>query len=75
MQDLGCACNAPWGITLPVDMTRQEANHANNEWLRVQRQRRRAWSAAQAAVRARGEEYPFEPESLRGGNEENEDEE
>jgi hypothetical protein len=54
---------------------RQEANHDNNERLRVQRQRRRAWSAAQAAVRARGEEYPFEPESLRGGNEENEDDE
>jgi hypothetical protein len=36
---------------------------------------RQAWSAAQAAVRAQGEETPSEPESLGGGNEEDEDEE
>jgi hypothetical protein len=51
-------------------------NHALNEWLREQRQWRHAWSAARTAVRAQGEDTPFELESAEedGENEEEEGE-
>jgi hypothetical protein len=66
----------PMGVTLPEDTVRREANHIHSERLRVRRQRRRAWSAAQATARERGEDTPSEPESFRGDNEvEDEDEE
>jgi hypothetical protein len=48
---------------------RWEANHVHSEWLRARRQRRRAWSAAWAAARKRGEHTPFELESSRGDDE------
>jgi hypothetical protein len=66
MQDLGYACNAPWGITLPQDVARREVNHADKE--------RRLRSAAQMAVRARGEETLSEPESSRDEEEDKDDE-
>jgi hypothetical protein len=75
MQDLGYARNASQWVTLPEEATRWEVNRANNERLQAWRQMRQAWSAAQAAVRAQGEETPSKPESLGGGNEEDEDEE
>jgi hypothetical protein len=58
------------GVTLPKDVVRREANNTNNKQLWVRRQRRHSWSAAWAAARARGEETPFELESLGGDDEE-----
>jgi hypothetical protein len=58
---------------LPKDKARQEANCVHSEWPRVWRQRRRAWSAAQAAARAVGEDTSSESESS-GGDDEEEDE-
>jgi hypothetical protein len=43
---LGCTRSAPQGVTILEDAVRREANHAYNEQLQAQRQRRRAWSAA-----------------------------
>jgi hypothetical protein len=63
MQDVGYACSALWGVTLPDDAVRREANRANNEQQWAQRQRRQVRSASRAAERARGEETPSELES------------
>jgi hypothetical protein len=52
------------GVTLPEDVVRREANCAKNERRQAQKQRRWLRSAALMAARARGEETPFEPESL-----------
>jgi hypothetical protein len=41
-QGLLYARNAPRGVTLPDDAARQEANHAHNEKLWAQKQRRQA---------------------------------
>jgi hypothetical protein len=62
MQDLGYASNAPRGITLPEDVARREVNRPDKE--------RQLRSAAQMAVRARGEETLSEPESSRDDDEE-----
>jgi hypothetical protein len=76
MHDLGCACIAPQGVTLPEDAVRWEAHRIHNEQLWEERQRRRGWSATWSVMRARGEESPSEPESSGGGvEEEDEDEE
>jgi hypothetical protein len=40
MQGLRCACNTPWGVSLPEDVTRQEARHVCSERLWARRQRR-----------------------------------
>jgi hypothetical protein len=73
MQDLGCACITPQGVTLPEDAVRWEAHRIHNEQLWEESQRRRGWSAAWLVMRARGEESPSEPESS-GGDVEEEDE-
>jgi hypothetical protein len=63
-------------VTLPKDVVRQEANRANNERQHAWRQRRRLWSAARAATRARGEEEtPSKPESSRDDDEEEDEDE
>jgi hypothetical protein len=62
------------GVTLPEDVARREANHANNERQRVRKQRRRLRSVARAAVRARGEETPSESGSSRADEVEDEEE-
>jgi hypothetical protein len=76
VEGTSCSCvgsqvrtQRPAGVTLPEDVARREANHAHNEWLWVRRPRRWDWSVAWAAVRARGEDTPFEPESSRGDDE------
>jgi anti-sigma-K factor RskA len=38
-------------VTLPEDVARCEANHANNKQLWARKQRKRVWSVARAAVR------------------------
>jgi hypothetical protein len=63
------------GVTLPVDIARQEANHVHNEQLCVRRQRRRFWSVAWVASRERGEDTPSEHKSLGGDNKEEDEEE
>jgi hypothetical protein len=60
------------GVTLPKDVARWEANHSDNERQHARKQRNRR-SAIQTVVRMRGEETPFEPESL-GDDNEKEDE-
>jgi hypothetical protein len=69
-QDLGYTRSAPRRVTLPEDVVRRDTNHANNEWLRAQKQRWQAWSATRATARSQGEETPSEPESSGGGDEE-----
>jgi hypothetical protein len=64
MQDLGYACSAPQGVTLPEDVVRHEANRVDNE--RQEARRHRTWlrSAAQTPARAwGGGETPSESES------------
>jgi hypothetical protein len=61
-----------WGVTLPEDVARWEANHSDNERRHAQKQRKRR-SAIQTVVRVRGEETPSEPESS-GDDNEKEDE-
>jgi hypothetical protein len=63
------------GVTLPKDAARQETNHPDNKRQQALRQRRRLWSATQAAVRVRGEETPSEPDSSGYGNEEEDEDE
>jgi hypothetical protein len=75
MQDLGYVRSTMRRVTLPKDVARREANCANNEWQQAQRQRRWARSAGGAAVRARGEETPSEPESSGDGDEEEDEDE
>jgi hypothetical protein len=72
MQDLGYTFSAPWGVTLPEDVVRREANGADNERRQAWKQRRWFRSAARMAVRARGEETPSKTESL-GDDDEEED--
>jgi hypothetical protein len=67
---LGCVHSTPWGVTIPENAARWEANHAYNEQLLVRRQRRRAWIATWMAMRDRGEDTPFEPESSGEDNKE-----
>jgi hypothetical protein len=55
----------PPGFTLTKDAVRCEANCADNKRQRVQRQRRRLWSATRTGARARGKETPSESESSR----------
>jgi hypothetical protein len=64
-QGHGYARSTPQGVTLPKDAVRWEANRVYSEWLQAQRQKRRDWSTARVAARARGggEETPSEPES------------
>jgi hypothetical protein len=69
-------CSTPRGVTLPEDVARWVANHADNERQQVRKQRSRLRNATRMAVRVRGEETPSEPESLGDDNqEEDEDEE
>jgi hypothetical protein len=76
VQDLEYAHSISRRVTLPKDMVRWEANHVYSDWLRAPRQKRWAWSAARATVRAWGEDTPSESESSRGDNkEEDEDRE
>jgi hypothetical protein len=42
----------PWGITLPEDVARQEANCAENERRRARKQKERLKGVAQAAAKA-----------------------
>jgi hypothetical protein len=60
----------PEGVTLPEDVVGREANLVYSKQMQAWRQRRRDWSAAWAAARARGQETPSEPESSGGDNEE-----
>jgi hypothetical protein len=46
---LGCAHSAPWGFSLPEDVTRQEARCVCSERLRARRQRRRVEGDAELA--------------------------
>jgi hypothetical protein len=62
-QGLGCVHSDPWGVTLPEDVVRREANRADNERQRARKQRRQLRSAAQASMRAHGEETPSESRS------------
>jgi hypothetical protein len=45
-----------WGVNFPEDVVKWEANHARNEKLWAQKERRQAWSDACQAVKERGED-------------------
>jgi hypothetical protein len=45
-QGLDGAHIAPWGISLPEDVVKREANRARNKTLRAQKERKKARSAA-----------------------------
>jgi hypothetical protein len=49
-------------------------NHALNERLRAQRQRRQTWIAARMVARAQGEDTPSEPKSMDADQEDEEEE-
>jgi hypothetical protein len=68
-------CSTPRGVTLPEDVARWVANHADNERQQVRKQRSRLRNATCMAVRVRGEETPSEPESLGDDNQEEEEDE
>jgi hypothetical protein len=70
VQGLGCVHSDPQGGTLPEDSVRREANCANNERWHAWKQRRWLRSAAQAVVRAQGEETLSKSESSRDDEEE-----
>jgi hypothetical protein len=48
---LGVCVATHGGVTLPEDVVKQEANHANNKRQHAQKQRRRLRSAARTAAR------------------------
>jgi hypothetical protein len=75
VHDIGYAHSAPWGVTLPKDAVRREANRVHCDRMHVWRQSRRAWSAARVAARERVEDTPSEPESSGGDNEEEDEDE
>jgi hypothetical protein len=75
-KDLGYARNAPWRVTLPEDVVRQEVNCVYIEGtdagpIHLDAHTSTAWVVA----RAQGEETPSEPKTSGGGGAGGDDEE